>query len=304
MSQNAWALLAAVCTLGLLGAVFAAVQEARGRIPDPSRPPSRLKRRWQRAQSELPAEWRRRYRWLAAVAAAAAIVVWAVSGWPVNGLLAAGAVLGLPYLLQPGGAATARIERLEALAQWLRHLAGVHTAGVSLNQTIEASAKAAAGPVAPQVRALAGRLRARQDPVAAYGQFADDFGDGVVDHIVLLLQSHATLRGEGLSGALEAMADSIGRQARDARDIEADRAKVRASARWVSLFIVFVVAVCLLNHSYSAPYDSVFGQILLIVLGAAFWWALSWLRRIARSQPEPRLLGPEAAASYQKGASR
>ena len=304
MSSNALALFAAVCALVFIAAAFGAALEIRGRVPDPARPPSRLSRRVQRAKSELPDAWRARYRWLVAGAAVAALVVWAVTGWPIHGLLAAGAVLGLPYLLHPGGAATARIERLEALAQWLRHLAGVHTAGVSLDQTIQSSAKAASAPIAAEVQDLAVRLRARQDPVAAYGEFAEAFSDGVVDHIVLLLQSHATFRGEGLSQALESLADSIAEQARDARAVEADRAKVRASARWVSLFIVFVVIVCLLNTTYSAPYGSVFGQGLLAGLGFLFWWTLSWLRRIARTKPEPRLLGPGAAGPQQKEGGR
>ena len=304
MSSSAWGLFAAVSTLVCLAALFAAALELRGRAPDPARPPSRIRMRWERAKSDLPVAWRGRYRWLLAAAVAADIGTWSATGWPVHGLLAAAAVLGLPYLLQPGGGVTARIERLEALAQWLRHLAGIHTAGISLQQTIASSAKAASAPIADQVRSLAERLRARQDPVAAYGEFAAQFSDGVVDHIVLLLQSHATLRGDGLGHALESLADSIGRQARDARDIEADRAKVRASARWVSLFIVLVAAVCLLNRTYAAPYGTAAGQSLLAVLGILFWGALAWLRRIARTRPEPRLLGTGSTAARRKGAGR
>lgn len=301
MNGSSLPLLAAVSALLLILGGFAAAVELRGRVRDPGRPPSRLRRRWERARDELPDQWRSRYRWLLGAAAATAILVWSWTGWPVHGLLAAAAVLGLPYLLQPGGAATARIERLEALAQWLRHLAGVHTAGVSLQQTISSTARSASAPIAEPVRSLAARLRARQDPATAYAEFAEDFRDGVVDHIVLLMQSHAALRGEGLSRALESLADSIGKQARDARDIEADRAKVRASARWVSLFILLVATVCLLSRSYSAPYGSPAGQIILAVLAVLFAWTLTWLRRIARARPEPRLLGPDVAAARRRG---
>ncbi|MFF3326953.1 type II secretion system F family protein [Streptomyces sp. NPDC002889] len=292
MNTSQLALVAACCAVLTLLAVFAAVREIRGRVPDPAKPKSPTTHRIQRAKAELPQTWQRRWRHLVTTAGIVTLVVWAWTGWPVHGILAGAAVLGLPYVLNPGTAATLRIERLEALAQWLNHLAGVHQAGISLPQTIQASAKAAPAPIAPNVRALADRLRSGLEAQDAFALFADELADGVSDHVVLLFQSHAVYKGPGLSDALEALAVTIHQQAADARDIEADRAKVRKSSRMVSIVICVVVVGCMLNDAWSGWYQSPLGQIVLAALGGAFAWTLSWLRRIARTQPDPRLIGP------------
>jgi Flp pilus assembly protein TadB len=292
MTTSQLALVAACCAVLTLLAIVAAVRELRGRIPDPVKPASRMADRIQRARSDLPEKWQNRWRHLVNTAAVATLVVWAWTGWPVHGLLAGAAVLGLPFILNPGTAAVHRIERLEALGQWLNHLAGVHTAGISLPQTIRASAKNAPGPIAANVRALSERLRSGMESHDAFALFADELADGVSDHVVLLFQSHAVYKGPGLSDALEALAVTIHQQAADARDIEADRAKVRKSSRMVSVVISIVVVGCMLNEGWSGWYQSPAGQIVLAVLGIMFAWTLSWLRRIARTKPDPRLLDP------------
>jgi hypothetical protein len=292
MTSNQLALVAACCAVLMVLAIAATVREARGRIRDPLKPPSRLAVRVRRARADLPEAWRRRWRHLVTTAGVVALVVWAYTGWPVHGLLAGAAVLGLPFVLHPGGAAQARIERLEALGQWLNHLAGVHTAGISLTQTIRASAKAAPAPIAVNVQALAERLRSGMDAHLAFGMFADELADGVSDHVVLLFQSHAVYKGPGLSAALEELAVTIHQQAADARDVEADRASVRKSSRQVSLVICIVVMGCMLNQAWSGWYASPLGQIVLAFLGCLFAWTLAWLRRIARTEPDPRLLDP------------
>lgn len=292
MNTSQLALVAACCAVLAIVALVAAVREIRGRVPDPTKPKSRMTSRIQRAKAELPEKWQRRWRHLVTTAGLVTLVVWAWTGWPVHGILAGAAVLGLPYVLNPGTAATQRIERLEALGQWLNHLAGVHQAGISLTQTIRASAKAAPTPIAPNVRALADRLRSGMEAEDAFALFADELADGVSDHVVLLFQSHAVYKGPGLSDALEALAVTIHQQAADARDIEADRAKVRKSSRMVSMVICVVVVGCMLNDAWSGWYQSPLGQIVLAVLGGLFAYTLRWLRKIARTQPDPRLIDP------------
>ncbi|MFE5108376.1 type II secretion system F family protein [Streptomyces sp. NPDC056663] len=292
MTTSQLALVAACCAVLTLLAIVAAVRELRGRVPDPVKPNSRMADRIQRAKSDLPEKWQNRWRHLVIAAAVVTLVVWAWTGWPVHGLLAGAAVLGLPFILNPGTAAVHRIERLEALGQWLNHLAGVHTAGISLPQTIRASAKNAPGPIAANVQALSERLRSGMESHDAFALFADELADGVSDHVVLLFHSHAVYKGPGLSDALEALAVTIHQQAADARDIEADRAKVRKSSRMVSVVISIVVVGCMLNEGWSGWYQSPAGQIVLAVLGIMFAWTLSWLRRIARTKPDPRLLDP------------
>lgn len=304
MTTSQLALVAACCGIALAAALALTAREVRGRVPDPTKPASRLATRMTRARSEMPEQWRRRWQPLLLTSGVVTLGVWAYTGWPVHGLLAGAAVLALPWVLNPGSAAEQRIERLEALAQWLNHLAGVHTAGISLTQTIRASAKAAPGPIAPSVRALADRLSAGMDAHTSFAHFADELADGVSDHVVLLFQSHAVYKGPGLADALEALAVTIHQQAADARDVEADRAKVRKSSRQVSVIICVIMIGCMLNDAWSGWYGSPLGQLVLAALGAAFGWTLSWLRRIARTKPDPRLLDPLPTQSAVEAVAR
>ncbi|NUR86312.1 MAG: type II secretion system F family protein [Nonomuraea sp.] len=290
MTISELALVAALAAVLAVVALLAAVRAIRGRVRDPLRPRRRLAARIQRARTELPEKWQARWRYLVTTAAVVTLGVWAYTGWPIHGLLAGAAVLGLPFVLNPGTSAQARIERLEALAQWLNHLAGVHTAGIGLPATIRASAKNAPAPIAANVRALSERLRSGMEAHDAFGLFADEMADGVFDHVVLLFQSHAVYKGPGLADALEAMAVTIHQQAADARDIEADRAKVRKSARMVSIVVLIVVLGCMLNEAWSAWYQTPPGQVVLALLGGGFAWTLIMLRRIARTTPDPRLI--------------
>lgn len=288
--------VAELSLVGALSAVLAVValitlvREARGRVSDPFRPRRQVASRVRQARAELPEKWQARWRYLVIIAAVVTFAVWAYTGWPVHGLLAGAAVLGMPFVLNPGTSAQVRIERLEALAQWLNHLAGVHTAGIGLPATIRASAKNAPAPIAASVRALSERLRTGMEAHDAFDLFAGEMADGVFDHVVLLFQSHAVYKGPGLADALEAMAVTIHQQAADARDVEADRAKVRKSARLVSIVICIVVLGCMLNEAWSAWYQTPAGQFVLTVLGGGFAWTLMLLRRIARTAPDPRLI--------------
>lgn len=290
MTTSELALVAALCAVLAVVAVITAVREIRGRVPDPLKPQRHFSVRVQRARAELPQKWQDRWRYLVTTAAVVTLGVWAYTGWPIHGLLAGAAVIGLPFVLNPGTSGQARIERLEALAQWLNHLAGVHTAGIGLPATIRSSAKNAPAPIAASVRALSERLRTGMEAHDAFDLFADEMADGVFDHVVLLFQSHAVYKGPGLADALEAMAVTIHQQAADARDVEADRAKVRKSARMVSIVVLIVVLGCMLNEAWSGWYQTPAGQIVLALLGCGFAWTLLMLRRIARTTPDPRLI--------------
>ncbi|MFD5065045.1 hypothetical protein [Streptomyces sp. NPDC058394] len=114
--------------------------------------------------------------------------------------------------------------------------------------------------------------------------------------------------GEGVAGMVEAVVVELDERVRErlirtavSRDIEADRAKVRKSSRMVSVVISIVVVGCMLNEGWSGWYQSPAGQIVLAVLGVMFAWTLSWLRRIARTKPDPRLLDPLPATHLTTG---
>lgn len=293
-----WSLLAGLGAVLAIGAVCTAVALARGWRPAVRK--LRLRRRGQRALGDLPTRWRANYRTLLAGAGVAGVGVWAWTGWPIHGLLTAGALAGLPFLLHPGGSAQRRIARLDALAQWLHQLASIHIAGSSLEQTIAVSAGNSPAVLREPVTAAALRLRQGLPPREVYALLADELADTASDEVALLLMEHAEGRGPGLSAALATAAEGVGAQADDFRAVDADRAKVRSNARWVSLFTVFVVVVCMLNTSYTAPYASSLGQLVLSGMGVLFVGALMWMRKMAQPRPEPRLLLPRAETTTQE----
>lgn len=227
------------------------------------------------------------------------VVVALLSGWLLAVLLVPVAVAGLPVLLSAGGA-TERIGRLEALEEWVRSLSGVLTVGVGLEQALIATVRSVPDPIRGEVGRLAARLRARWSTEAALRAFADGLNDATGDLIVANLILGARRRGSGLASVLESLAESVGADVRARRQIEADRAKPRTTARWVTIITVVVLVALALTGQYVAPYRTGLGQLVLAVLLAAYAGVLVWMRQMAAGRPLPRFLGEQA----QKEATR
>ncbi|MFD4630303.1 type II secretion system F family protein [Streptomyces sp. NPDC058284] len=292
MSTDQWNLLAAVCGALLVGGGLLAV---RGAVPAPlaaQRPPSQWVARWWQARESLPDAWARRYRFIMVLAGLCAVGAWLYWARPVHGLLAAVGVLGIPWIWNPAGTSQRQIVRLEALAEWMQQLAGVHESGGTLDSAITASATRAPVTIRPQVRLLAARLRVGSNPVLAYRQFADAFADGAVDNVVMLFLTHAQDHGPGLSRALQSMAHLTEQEAITLRTVDAKRSQVRTGTRWVSIISLAIAAYIVTNPSWGEIYRTAQGQLVLLALGLMFAAALVGMRRLALSRPAPRLLAP------------
>ena len=200
-------------------------------------------------------------------------------------------IWGLPKLVAPPKSKKT-IVRLEALEEWTRVLAGVLAVGIGLEQAIMRTQRSAPDPISAEVGDLAARLRSRWSPPMALRQFAEDLDDPTGDLIAAALISSSERRGPGLREILDSLAESVADDVRARRQIEADRAKPRATARWVTLITMGAMTVLFLfNGAYLAPYATPTGQITLVVLLSAYVGALLWMRRIAEGEPIPRFLG-------------
>lgn len=222
------------------------------------------------------------------------LIGWQITGWVLALVVVPVAVLGLPALLS-GSDVTSQIARLEAMAEWTRALAGVLTVGIGLEQALVISLRSAPDPIAPEVRRLTARLRARWRTEDALRAFAGELNDATGDLIAMNLVLAARKRGTGLASVLEALAESVEADVRARRQIEADRAKPRATARWVTAISVAVFAVLSLTSSYNASYRSPIGQVVLVVLLSAYVATLVWLKKMAAGKPWPRLLTADGA---------
>jgi Flp pilus assembly protein TadB len=217
------------------------------------------------------------------------VLGWVVTGWVLAFVIAPAAVIGLPTLLAAPTAA-AKINRLEAMEEWTRSLAGVLTVGIGLEQALVATLRSTPAPISVEVTRLVARLRARWDTETALRAFADELDDTTGDLIAANLILAARRRGAGLSSVLEGLAESVAADVRARRQVEADRAKPRSTARWVTVISASVLVVLALSGTYVKPYGSPIGQVILVVLLSAYVVTLVWMRHMATGQPPPRFL--------------
>jgi Flp pilus assembly protein TadB len=93
---------------------------------------------------------------------------------------------------------------------------------------------------------------------------------------------------------LESLAESVAADVRARRAIEADRAKPRTTARWVTLITLGVLVVLALTGSYVKPYGTPLGQLILMSLLGLYVATLVWMRQMATGKPLPRFIGASA----------
>ena len=232
-----------------------------------------------------------RTRLMLAVGLGGGLGAWWVTGWVLAVVIVPVAVTGLPALLATSGA-TQQISRLEAMQEWTRSLAGVLIVGLGLEAALIASLRSAPAAIEPEVTRLASRLQARWRTEDALRVFADDLDDATGDLIAAHLILAARKRGSGLASVLEGLAGSVADDVRSRRQVEADRAKPRATARWVTIISVSVLTVLSLASNYTANYASPLGQVVLAVLVASYIGVLVWMKRMAAGKPWPRMLPP------------
>jgi Flp pilus assembly protein TadB len=239
-------------------------------------------------------QWRR-WRWVVAVAVGAG--AWLLTGLPVAGPIAALAVIGLPGLVSTSTEASRRIDRIEAVEEWTRRLADVLAVGVGIEQAIIVSVRTVPEPIRSEVTRLGARLQARWDTEVALRAYADDLNDPIGDLVVAALILAQRRRGPGLAGALTAIANSVSEEVAARRRVEADRAKPRTTARWVTIITLGTIVVGSLNTTYMAPYSTPVGQLVLLAVAIAYAGALFWMKSLTLGTTQVRLLRPADVGS-------
>ncbi|WP_049568848.1 type II secretion system F family protein [Streptomyces sp. SBT349] len=222
-------------------------------------------------------------RW-ALAAAAAGLAGLVLTRWPVAGPLAGAAVWNLPRLT--GGSDGERETALvEAVAGWAEMLRDTLSAGAGLEQTISATATTAPDAVRPQVRALADDLEAGAALDPALRRLADHLADPTADLVISVLMLSARHQARQLAPRLGALAETARSQVDMRRRVAAAQARVRTTVRIVtSTTAAFIVGLVLFNRQFLDPYDTVGGQVMLLMIAAIITIALTWLARLSRIQ--------------------
>jgi Flp pilus assembly protein TadB len=281
-----WGLLSGMAVIGgLIGLVAGLVGTTA-----PRRAP--LLQRWQALRSgpERAEDVRLRRRTLTVAAVVVFAGVWLVSGNFVGGALLGAAVIGVPWLLAPAQMAKERIGQLEALSEWTQRLAGLLRLGMGLEQAMRTSRQGAPEELALQIVTLSDRLRLGWRPEAALRAFADELDDVTADKVVAALILSVNDRGPGLAQALEDLAGTVRDDVAKKRAIEADRAKPRTTVRWMTIITVGVVAAGFFVPSYTKPYSTLLGQLLLAFLMAGFIGVLALMRQLGSFRRIPRFM--------------
>lgn len=271
------ALIAALSTAAILTGVLALVLSTRV----PTQPKKR-------SRSRIPA-MRKKTLTRIGVGLVVGIGAAALTGLTILVILAPLAFVGVPYLLG-GGEGKHQIKRLEALESWTRTLTGLSVTGSTIEQALVASYSTAQDEIKGDLQRLIKRIDAGWSTSEALAKFASDLDDPTADFIVAVLTMSTTMRGPGLANALEDLATIVSSEAQARRSIEADRAKPRSTARWVTIiFITGLIGFTL--SGYLSPYAaSAGGQVILALLLGIFVLLLWWMKRIAKDRPTPRIL--------------
>ena len=223
----------------------------------------------------------------------AGVVVALFTRWPAAALLAAAVGFAGPSLLGGGAARRAAIARTEAVAAWAEMLRDTMAAAAGIEQAIMATAPVAPPPIRAEVSALAARLE-REQLVPSLEEFAealsDPTGDLVVSALILASERHARRLGE----LLGTLATAAREQASMRLRVEAGRARIRTAVRVITgTTVVFAAALVALNRTYLDPYDTLAGQVVLVVVGACFAGALWWLGSMVKVSAPQRFLAED-----------
>ncbi|MGV9248717.1 type II secretion system F family protein [Streptomyces sp. NPDC003710] len=271
---------------GLIGVVAGLVGTT-----SPRRAP--LLKRWQaslRGGMNQSEDARLRRRTLIAAAVVVFVAMWLISGNFVGGALLGAAVIGVPWLITPAQMAQERIGQLEGLSEWTQRLAGLLRLGMGLEQAVITSRQGAPDELAGQIINLSDRLRLGWRPEGALRAFAEELDDVTADKVVAALILSVNDRGPGLAQALEDLSGTVREEVARKRAIEADRAKPRTTVRWMTIITVGVVVAGFFVPSYTKPYSTLLGQLVLAFLTAGFIGVLALMRQLGNFRRVPRFL--------------
>ena len=232
-----------------------------------------------------------------ALGAVAFVVAVLATGWVAGGAIAA--VLGWtsPSLVGARARRSDAVTRIEAIAAWAEQLRDVMAAASGIQEAIVATGPLAPAPIRAEVQRLVDRLSTRRERLRpALERFADELAHPLGDMVVTSLLLAAERQGR--------LGDLLGEVARSARQtatmrlrVEAARARTYVTTRLIVGITVLIGGWLLLfRRAYLAPFDTVGGQVMLIVIGATFLGAGVLMRRMAEPVEPARLLGNEVPA--------
>lgn len=290
-TATAAAAVAAMAGFGVLLVIIGAL-----RVPDgPGRPRRDLVAlAGMRAGGRLYSQ-----RWVLVASMLVGLVAGATTGrWFLAPVLPI-AVVGLPVLLRSSGNNPA--QTLSDLEAWLRGLAGTLRGGSGLEQALRASRDSVPPSLAPSVARLVARLDSGAALPDALRTWADEHRTYTTDLVASCLVLEAGRRSGRVATALEDLADTVAEAVTNARQVEADRDAPRWEVRIMTVLSLVLVGALMMFSQVADFYTTPVGQVVAIVLAAAYSGCLLWMRSVAQGKPTPRFL-VDSQESVREGA--
>ena len=223
-------------------------------------------------------------------AVAGAVVLLALTRWPVAALGAG--LLGWFWSDLVGGKAAreAQMARTEAIATWTEMLRDTIGAAHGLEAAISSTIAVAPVAIHDEVQRLAYSVEHQPLP-SALAELADDLAHPIGDLVVSALTVAAT-------GSTRELAELLGTLAQAARDeasmqlrVEAARARMRTAVKVITgCTVTTAVALIVLNPGYVESYGDVPGQVVLAFIALCWGTALWWLSAMSRFRSPERFL--------------
>ena len=272
-------LVGALCGAGLgLGLLLVALG-VRGTPPRPPRRPTRQVL----ATEPLLGQ--------AILAFAAALGVWLVTGWVVGAALAALLTVLLPRSWKRARASDELVRRTEAVASWTEMLRDTLAAAAGLEQAIVTTAPNAPDLVRGEMTRLARRLDRGERLVPGLQRLAADLDNPAADLVVAALVTAAQREARDLVPLLGALARSTRAEAEMRVRVHASRARLRTAVRVVVGSLgLFAGGLIVFNPAYLQPYQSVTGQLVLLLIAAILAGGYVLMQRMAQVRTPDRFL--------------
>lgn len=225
------------------------------------------------------------------LAFAAALAAWVVTGWIVGSVLAAMLALLLPRSWRRAREQDELVERTEAIASWTEMMRDTLAAAAGLEQAIITTAAHAPVPIRDEIGRLARRLGRGERLVPGLQQLAADLANPAADLVVAALVTAAQREARDLVALLTSLARSTRAEAEMRLRVHASRARLRTAVRVVvGTLGLFAGGLILFNPRYLEPYQSVTGQLVLLLVAAILTGGYVLMQRMARLHAPERFL--------------
>ena len=229
------------------------------------------------------------------LSAGAGIALALATSWPVLLPIGFAGAWFLPEVLRSDGGASAKIDKVSAIAALTEMMRDTLNAAAGLGQAITAAARNAPDPIAAEARGLAAVIEDRTVPIdKALRAFGHELADPTGDLVVIALSFAARNSARDLAPLLADLAHAARAEAAMRVRIGVARARTRTAVRVITGVVLGLGAVLyVFDASFLAFFGAPIGQLVLLGISGLFAAGFVWLARLSRPTEQPRLLFPE-----------